>query len=257
MRKKQSSAQLNHIVSPDTIARIQQSQHSSVEGDKLRKLIAGLHHFQSQIFLSHKELFDRLAHGQAPDALFITCSDSRINPNLITNTNPGDLFILRNAGNLIPSYGASNGGEAATIEFAVTALGIKDIIVCGHSFCGALKGLLHPEQVKDMPAVKAWLSHAEATRRIVGENYSNLPEEELLNVAMQENVLVQIENLRTHPAVASRIARGELNLHAWTYKIQTGEVFSFRPDEEQFLPITEMQPVAERRRSRFATMESI
>lgn len=223
----------------------------------MKKLITGLHHFQSQIFLSHKELFDRLSHGQTPDALFITCSDSRINPNLITQTNPGDLFILRNAGNIVPPYGAANGGEGATIEFAVVGLGIKDIIVCGHSLCGALEGLLHPEQLRDMPTVMSWLAHAQATKSIVDENYSNLSDEELLNVAMQENVLVQIENLRTHPAVAARLARGELNLHAWTYKIQTGDVFSFRPDEGQFLPITEVQTVIERRRSRFADKMSI
>ncbi|MEW6499191.1 MAG: carbonic anhydrase [Cyanobacteriota bacterium] len=223
----------------------------------MRKLITGLHHFQSQIFSSQKELFESLSHGQTPDALFVTCSDSRINPNLITQTNPGDLFILRNVGNIIPPHGAVSDGEGATIEFAVTALGIKDIIVCGHSLCGALEGLLHPEQLRDMPTVISWLAHAEATRRIVEENYSDLSDDELLNVAMQENVLVQLENLRTHPAVEARLARGELNLHAWAYKIQTGEVFSFRPDEGQFLPVTEVQTGMEHRRSRFGDKVSI
>jgi carbonic anhydrase len=221
------------------------------------KLITGLHHFQSEIFLSHKELFERLTQGQNPDALFITCSDSRINPNLITQTNPGDLFILRNAGNIIPPYGAANGGEGATIEFAVTGLGVKDIIVCGHSLCGAMKGLLHPEDLRDMPTVATWLSHAEATRRTVKENYIELDDEQLLNVAIQENVLVQLENLRTHPAVSARLARGQLNLHAWTYKIETGEVFSYQPDEGQFLPLTEVPSVTERRRPRLATATSI
>lgn len=221
------------------------------------KLIKGLHHFQSEIFLSHKELFERLAHGQNPDALFITCADSRINPNLITQTNPGDLFILRNAGNIIPPYGAANGGEGATIEFAVAALGVKDIIVCGHSHCGAMKGLLHPEQLHDLPSVSAWLSHAEATRRTVRENYSDLNDEQLLNVATQENVLVQLENLRTHPAVAARLSRGHLNLHGWMYKIETGEVFSYQPEEGQFLPLTEVPAGIERRRPRLATGSSI
>lgn len=223
----------------------------------MRKLIAGLHHFQSQIFLSHKELFERLSHGQTPDALFITCSDSRINPNLITQTDPGDLFILRNAGNIIPPYGAANGGEGSTIEFAITELAIKDVIVCGHSLCGALRGLLHPEQLRHMPTVVAWLAHAEAARRIVEENYADLTGEELLNVAMQENVLVQLENLKTHPAVAAGLARGDLNLHAWTYEIQTGEVFGFCPVEGQFLPVTEVQAGMERRRSRFSDNVSI
>jgi carbonic anhydrase len=221
------------------------------------KLITGLHHFQSEIFLSHKELFERLAHGQNPDALFITCSDSRINPNLITQTNPGDLFILRNAGNIIPPYGAANGGEGATIEFAVAGLGVKDIIVCGHSLCGAMKGLLYPEELRDLPTVSAWLCHAEATRRTVKENYTDLSGEQLLNVTIQENVLVQLENLRTHPAVAARLSRGQLNLHAWTYKIETGEVFSYQPDEGQFLPLTEVSTGIERRRPRLATASSI
>ena len=221
------------------------------------KLISGLHKFQSKIFLSHKELFERLAEGQSPDALFITCSDSRINPNLITQTNPGDLFILRNAGNIIPAYGAANGGEGATVEFAVAGLGVKDIIVCGHSLCGAMKGLMFPDGLKEMPSVSAWLSHAEATRRTVKENYVGLDDEQLLNIAMQENVLVQLENLRTHPSVSARLSRGELNLHAWTYKIETGEIFSYQPDEGQFLPLNTVQNLPEPSRRRLLNNASI
>ena len=107
----------------------------------MQKLIQGIHHFQSNLFSPQRELFERLAGGQHPDALFITCSDSRISPNLITQTEPGELFIVRNAGNIVPPYGAANGGEGATIEFALVGLGIQDIIVCGHSHCGAMKGL--------------------------------------------------------------------------------------------------------------------
>lgn len=207
----------------------------------MQKLITGLHHFQSRVFESHRSLFERLSHGQNPDALFITCSDSRINPNLITQTNPGDLFILRNAGNIVPPFGAANGGESATIEFAVAALGVRDIIVCGHSMCGAIKGLLNPESLKDLPTVSQWLSHAQSTARIIKENYDalNLTSEQLLNVAIQENVLMQCDNLRTHPSVAARLARGEINIHAWTYKIETGEVFSYDHTSGQFLQIKE------------------
>lgn len=210
------------------------------------KLITGLHHFQSRIFESHQELFERLAQGQSPDVLFITCSDSRINPNLITQTEPGDLFILRNAGNIIPPFGAANGGEGATIEFAIAALGVKDIIVCGHSLCGAVKGLLDLESIKHLPSVVAWLSHAEATRRIVEENYkdSGFTAEQLLNVAIQENVLVQLENLKTHPAVAVKLARGEINLHGWTYKIESGQVFSYNSNSGQFDEIKDASNVA-------------
>lgn len=211
----------------------------------MKKLISGLHHFQSRVFESHQELFARLAEGQSPDVLFITCSDSRINPNLITQTQPGDLFILRNAGNIIPPFGAANGGEGATIEFAIAALGVKDIIVCGHSFCGAVKGLLNLESIKNLPSVVSWLSHAEATRRIIEENYkdADLSEEDRLNIAIQENVLVQLENLRTHPAVAVKLARGEINLHGWTYKIESGQVFSYDSKVGQFAEILETSNV--------------
>ncbi|MCE3234294.1 MAG: Carbonate dehydratase [Vampirovibrio sp.] len=203
----------------------------------MQKLVHGLHHFQKHVFGSKKDLFERLSSGQAPDALFITCSDSRINPNLITNTEPGEIFILRNAGNIIPAHGAANGGEGATIEYAVHALGIKDIIVCGHSHCGAMTGLLHPEALTEMPMVSQWLNHAEATRCILRDNYADLPEEEKLNVAIQENVLVQLENLKTIPVVASRLVKGDLNLHAWVYKFETGEVYAYNAEQGQFVKL--------------------
>jgi carbonic anhydrase len=207
----------------------------------MRKLIKGIHQFRSEVFLPQKELFDRLAKEQAPDALFITCSDSRINPNLITQTDPGDIFVLRNAGNIVPPHGAGRaGGEAATIEFAIVALGVKDVIVCGHLQCGAMTGLFHPENLEKVPAMKEWLQHAESTRRIVLENYEDLEDTSRVDVAVQENVLVQLENLRTHPAVAARIARGQLNLHGWVYDIKFGEVYSYTPSSGQFLPILEV-----------------
>ena len=140
----------------------------------MQKLIQGIHQFQGESFLPLQGLFEQLAKGQNPETLFITCSDSRIDPNLLTQAKPGDLFILRNAGNIIPPHGAGNGGEAATIEFAVAALGVKDIIICGHSLCGAMQGLLHPEQVASLPALSSWLSHAEMTRRIMCDNYGHL-----------------------------------------------------------------------------------
>ena len=208
----------------------------------MQKLIEGIHHFQANLFSPQRELFERLAGGQNPDALFITCSDSRISPNLITQTDPGELFIIRNAGNIVPPYGAANGGEGATIEFAVVGLGIHDIIVCGHSHCGAMKGLLNPESLKGMPTVAAWLGHAEATRWIARQKYSQLSDEALLNVATQENVLIQMENLRTHPAVAAGLAGGKLKLHGWVYKIETGQVFAYDPERGQFVPVAQAPP---------------
>jgi carbonic anhydrase len=181
---------------------------------------------------------------------------------LLTQTEPGDLFILRNAGNLVPPYGAVFGGEAATIEYAVAALGVKDIIVCGHSLCGAMSGMLAPESLEELPSMADWLRHAEATRRIIKQNYSHLKDQALVTATVEENVLVQLENLRTHPAVAAVLSRGDLTLHAWVYEIETGQVFAFDPQADQFLPLTELYgaheptgtpPGAERRKTRRAT----
>ena len=211
----------------------------------MQKLIQGIHQFQGQSFLPLQGLFEQLAKGQNPETLFITCSDSRIDPNLLTQAQPGDLFILRNAGNIVPPHGAGNGGEAATIEFAVAALGVKDIIICGHSHCGAMQGLLKPEQVASLPAVSSWLSHAETTRRIMHENYGHLEGPQLLTATIEENVLVQLENLRTLPAVRSRLVRGDLHLHGWVYKIETGEVFAYDVEHAQFVKLAEYNPQIE------------
>jgi carbonic anhydrase len=205
----------------------------------MQKLIRGIHEFQDNHFQPLQGLFERLSKGQNPETLFITCSDSRIDPNLLTRSKPGDLFILRNAGNIIPPHGATNGGEGATIELAVSALGVRDIIICGHSHCGAMNALLNPEMVAPLPALAAWLEYAETTRRIVQENYRDLEGERLLTATIEENVLVQLEHLRTLPSVAARLVRGDLHLHGWVYKIETGEVFAFDPKTGQFVPLAE------------------
>lgn len=206
----------------------------------MQKLVDGIHHFQTNLFSEQQQLFERLAKGQAPLALFITCSDSRLNPNLLTQTDPGELFILRTAGNIIPPYGAVMGGEAGTIEYAVAVLKVEDIIVCGHSHCGAMAGLLHPESVAALPAVKALLSHAEATRRIILENYGHIEQETArITATVEENVLVQLENLRTHPSVAAALSRDRLKLHGWVYKFETGQVFAYDPQQQQFTELHE------------------
>lgn len=208
----------------------------------MEKLVRGVEAFQQHYLSTYRELFEQFIHGQAPEALFITCSDSRINPNLITQTEPGEMFILRNAGNLIPPFGSANGGEGATIEYAVVALGIKDIFVCGHSYCGAMGGLLYPENLEGMPLVALWLKHAEATREIMTQNYRGLEGDPLLMATVEENVLVQIDNLRTYPCVAVRLARGELRVHAWVYEVQSGEVFAHEAGKGQFVPLREATP---------------
>lgn len=204
----------------------------------MQKLVQGIHQFKDQVFTSHEKMFKRLAKGQHPLALFITCSDSRIDPNLLTQTDPGELFILRNAGNIIPPYGVGHGGEAATIEYAVSVLKVRDIIICGHSLCGAMSALLDERQTKDVPAVRSWLGHAEATRRIITENYRHIEEPRArLMATVEENVLVQIEHLRTHPSVAAAVARQDLHLHGWVYKFETGQVFAYSTEREQFAPL--------------------
>jgi carbonic anhydrase len=219
----------------------------------MEKLVRGIHQFQSTHFDEHRELFERLSTGQQPETLMITCSDSRIMPEMLTQSHPGDLFVLRNAGNLVPPYGASGGGEGATIEYAMVALQVSHIVVMGHSHCGAMKGLLHPEDLGSLPLVASWLKHAEATRQVVRENYQDCQGNELLNAAVKENVLVQLDNLRTYPSVAARLVKGNLTLHAWIYQIETGQIFAFDPTVSHFVPLTAQQTLpAIRHRSAIA-----
>lgn len=211
----------------------------------IQQLVEGVHHFQSRVFRDQRELFERLAVGQNPETLFITCSDSRIDPNLITHTVPGDLFVLRNAGNLVPAYGTVTGGEVATIEFAITGLDVKHIVVCGHTHCGAVKGMLKPELLGAMPSMAEWLCHAESARRIVKAVYPSLSGEPLQQIATEENVLTQLENLQTHPAVAVALAQGRLSLHGWVYDIEEGEIYAYDPAVSQFQPLGQLRPAAD------------
>jgi len=201
----------------------------------MEKVLSGLVTFQKEVFAKKKKLFGTLTKQQKPTVLFITCSDSRIDPSLLTQTDPGDLFIIRNAGNLVPTYGAAIGGCTATIEYGVSVLQVKDIIVCGHTDCGAMTGLLHPEKLQALSAVKAWLQHAETTMRMVKDHCTHLKGDELFAATIRENVLVQLDHLRTHPAVATRLRRGDLRLHGWVYSIGTGEVWAYDEKEKDFV----------------------
>lgn len=205
----------------------------------IESVIDGVRLFKHQVFDSQKEQFSALARGQSPQVLIVTCSDSRVVPQLITQTQPGDLFVLRNAGNILPPHGANHGGEEATIEYAVTALGVRHIVICGHSHCGAVKGLLSaPQDLADMPSVAEWLVYAEATRRAVADAHADLDEGALLLAAVKENVIVQIANLLTYPAVFAKHTRGELMVHGWVYMIETGEVLAYEPASRTFRTLT-------------------
>lgn len=204
----------------------------------MEKLVKGIHRFQADVFAPNRDFFRGLVDGQRPQALFITCSDSRMVPDLICQTDPGELFVLRNAGNIIPPYSPGTpSGEAATIEYAIRGLGIRHIVVCGHTRCGAMQAVCEPASTAEMPRVRGWLEHAQAGHEIVCTCYPHLNAETRWKVLTQENVLVQLEHLRTHPAAAAALAAGELKLHAWIYKMETGEVFAYDPVQGQYTPL--------------------
>jgi carbonic anhydrase len=205
------------------------------------KLIKGIKTFQ-KVFGEKREFFEKLADGQNPEVLFITCSDSRVAPNLITQTDPGDVFIMRNAGNLVPSNTEKTCGEAATIEFAVSVLGLQHIVVCGHTGCGAIKALLNPKSVEHLPLLAEWLKHADATRRIVEKKYAHLDEDARLLAAVQQNVLVQLAHVRAQPSVQAAMAAGQMRLHGWVYVLETGEVLAYDEAAQTFMPLRPNMP---------------
>ena len=212
----------------------------------MKKLIKGLREFKANYVSTHQELFEQLSQGQKPRVLFITCSDSRVDPNLITQAQLGELFVIRNAGNIVPPFGATNGGEGATIEYAVQALGIRQIIVCGHSHCGAMKGLMKLNSlVEEMPLVHDWLKYAEATRRLAKDHYSQYEGEELLEIVTAENVLTQIENLRTYPVIHSLLYQKRLKIYAWVYHIESGEILAYDPESHGYVLPQSQLPASE------------
>lgn len=212
----------------------------------MEKLIQGLRRFQTNYVATHRDLFEQLSKGQAPRVLFITCSDSRVDPELITQAQVGELFVIRNAGNLIPPYRAANGGEGATLEYAIHALGVQQIVVCGHTRCGAMKGLMHMDKLKEeMPLVHDWLLHAESTRRLVKENYGHCNTDDLIDIAVAENVLGQLDNLNTYPVVRTKLHQGKLALHGWIYQIESGEVLAYDAHQHQFVPPHSRMPTPE------------
>jgi carbonic anhydrase len=203
------------------------------------RIIQGVFDFQKRIFGDKQSLFRKLGKGQQPLALFITCSDSRINPNLLTQTEPGELFILRNAGNLVPPHDAPCNGEAATIEYAVVQLGVRDIILCGHSKCGAIHGLLEPKALERLPRVAEWLALAQPVTARMPQNGPALSAQATLNWAVEQNVLVQLEHLRSHPSVADAMKAGKLRLHGWVYDFEHGTVVAHDGAKGQFVPLSE------------------
>lgn len=201
----------------------------------------GILKFQREIYPARRREFEDLADNQEPHTLFITCSDSRVVPELLTQSRPGEIFICRTAGNMVPTYGETHGGVSATIEYAIAVLHVRDIVICGHTDCGAMRGILKPANVANLPAVRRWLHHGEAARVVVEEAYPELPEDLKLQVLTRENIVAQLENLRTHPPVAARMRSGRLQVHGLVYDIQRGHVDVF-DSERGFVPIKEYSP---------------
>lgn len=210
----------------------------------MQRLIEGVHKFRRDEFGNFRKLFRKLSQeGQKPHTLFITCSDSRVLAELITQSKPGDLFVVKNIGNIIPpaSVKGSTNSTAAAIEFAVEALGVADIVVCGHSQCGAISALMGEAKVGDnVPHLREWLELALPVKSTVEKEYTHLKlPEARLNAAAEENVLFALDNLRTYPCVQSRLANDLLRIHGWFFKIATAELFAYDPESKQFQPIAE------------------
>ncbi|QGZ56788.1 carbonic anhydrase [Paraburkholderia acidiphila] len=212
--------------------------HSDSCGCDLLHLLDGVDEFTHHVFPGNKELFHSLAHSQAPHTLFITCADSRVSPEMITQAKPGDLFVCRNIGNIVPAYGEMLGGVSAVVEFAVLALNVKQIVLCGHTDCGAMKGLASgAEATANMPTVQAWLRNAEAARSVVKTR--GLDDDHIVQALVEENVRLQLTHLRTHPAVAARVAQGQLELQGWVYDIGHGKVTVLDEAHGKFLSLAE------------------
>lgn len=223
------------------------------------KIIQGIRRFQTNVFPNHRSVFERLATGQNPQALFVCCSDSRISLDLITQTSPGDLFVCRNAGNIVPVYGHGD-AVSGTIEYAVSALNIGHIVVCGHSDCGAMKGLLNPDLLAGMSAVQQWLKHAEGARvafetrepEPVHPGEKAHPGESQLTALTKMNIRLQLAHLITHPKVFARTREGSLELHGWFYQIETGDVQALDPETDIWLPF-ENSPFVPQKTTLFAS----
>ena len=205
----------------------------------MKELIEGYQRFRSDVFHWQSELHESLVEGQKPPYLLITCCDSRVNPYDFTQSRMGDVFIERSIGNLVPAPGSGEHEAQAAIEYAVLALGVKHVIVCGHSQCGAMKGLLAPESLAGMPTVARWLEHAADTLEAVRSKYPQLQGDDLLDATIRENVLVQIEHIRQIPAIQAHLADGRLQLHGWVYEFATGNILVYVPHATSFIDLRE------------------
>ncbi|MGV8920375.1 MAG: carbonic anhydrase [Pseudomonas sp.] len=204
----------------------------------MKALIEGFIKFQKEVFPQRTDLFKYLATTQNPETLFITCSDSRVIPEMLTQQEPGELFVVRNAGNIVPSYGPQPGGVTATVEYAVAILGVKDIVICGHSDCGAMTAVSSGKSLDHLPAVAAWMSYAESAKVINAARIFHSDKERVSSM-VNENVIAQLSNIRTHPSVRLAMEKGNLTLHGWVYDIETGCINTLDGKTNKFVPLAD------------------
>jgi carbonic anhydrase len=203
----------------------------------MHNVIERVNKFYREAYPKHRALFARLARNREPAALFITCSDSRVVPNLFLQADPGELFLIRNAGNIVPPAGSVEGGTVASIEYAVVALHVKDVIICGHSDCGAMKGILHPETVSHMPAVARWVEHAKVAREAVHQEFPGLDDATVAELLVDYNVIAQVRNLLTHSFIRERVEAGNLDVYGWAYDIRTGMIRGMDESGRNLIPL--------------------
>jgi carbonic anhydrase len=203
----------------------------------MEKLIAGHKKFLKEAFPLRQGQFFLLAEWQRPEVLFVTCADSRVVPDLILQTQPGDLFICRNVGNVIPLPGEPAGGVSATIQYAVEFLRVKEVIVCGHSDCGTIRALMHPGKLAGLDSVKDWLQHVEPAWKHLTEAQRNAGEAALHIALTHANVMVQVENLKAHEYIQRAVAEGRLNVHGWYYDILSGRIEQYDEGSRKFVAL--------------------
>lgn len=225
------------------------------------QLLKGIRHFKNNQLKAERELFESLGKGQSPEVLFITCADSRLSPHLFTHSGLGELFILRNAGNIVSPHSTPEtpSGEAATIEFAIAGLKCKEIIVCGHSHCGAMKGLVTPALEKELPETAAWLQHSSIlVKHLEIRHPEAIDPSSKLKHLTQDNVLLQIEHLKEHPSVRKRLAEGTLKIHGWYYEIDTGEVHIYNAEKGRFISFEQtVEEVSRERLTQIVEQEAL
>jgi carbonic anhydrase len=204
--------------------------------DVRERLIEGIRRFRTEVYPERREAYVKAeSEPQRPHTLIVACADSRIDPGMITQSDPGEIFVTRNIGNLVPTYGEMLGGVSAVLEYAVSALKVQHVVICGHTDCGAMKALLNPQQVERMPTVRLWLRNAEAAMSVAREVETH--DDFLMNLTKQ-NVLMQMTHAKTHPSVAGAIARGELIISGWVYEIGSGNVLVYDDAIHAFKPVT-------------------